>query len=389
MNSSTRKTKVIVFGIAFWYPLAGVTWQFLHYLIGLRRLGCDLYYVEDCPRMVYDPALNDFSMDAGNNLAAVVPSLERHGFAGRWAFRGIDGRCHGMSETQLAQLYEDADACLNVTGAHELRDEHLSIPRRIYVETDPVATQVLAAAGHEKTIAQLSAHHVLFSYGENIGAPDCLLPASRFAWLPARQPVVFDLWRQDDAIGGEAYTTVATWRNPGKDIVYKGEQYRWSKDSEFARFLDLPACTRAKLEIATRVDEVTAGLLRGRGWNLADSLVVSRMPDEYRRYIRHSRGEFTVAKDQNVRLRSGWFSDRSCCYLAAGRPVITQETGFSKFLPTGQGLFAFRTMDEILTAIDKIESNYPVACRAAREIAAEYFSAEKVLSKLLSTAGLA
>ena len=142
-----RRGKVIVFGILFWYPLAGVTYQFLHYLIALRRLGYDPYYVEDSGRWVYDPRLNDLSPDAAGNIAAVVPALEAHGFAGRWAFRGHypGGRCYGMSEEQILRLYREADAFLNVTGAQEIRDEHLACPRRIYVESDPFASQVKAA----------------------------------------------------------------------------------------------------------------------------------------------------------------------------------------------------------------------------------------------------
>src|SRR5436309_3228049 len=161
------KGKIIVFGILFWYPLAGVTYQFLHYLIGLRRLGYDPYYIEDSGRWVYDPGLNDLSPEAGNNIAAVAPILEAHGFADRWAFRGNypDGRCYGMTEGQLLQLYREADAFLNVTGAQEIREEHLACPRRIYVESDPFAAQVKLAMGEESVIAALEAHDGHFSFG--------------------------------------------------------------------------------------------------------------------------------------------------------------------------------------------------------------------------------
>src|SRR5215471_14918048 len=166
------KGKIIVFGILFWYPLAGVTFQFLHYLLGLRRLGFDPYYIEDSGRWIYDPDLNDLSPDANRNIAAVQPILEAHGFAGRWGFRGHyeGGRCYGLSEEQILRLYLEADAFLNVTGAQELREEHLTCPRRIYVETDPVASQVKIAQGDAETIAALSAHHCHFSFGENLGA---------------------------------------------------------------------------------------------------------------------------------------------------------------------------------------------------------------------------
>ncbi|HEY5742180.1 MAG TPA: hypothetical protein VIS99_06530, partial [Terrimicrobiaceae bacterium] len=383
--------KIIVFGIMFWYPLAGVTYQFLHYLIGLKRLGYDVYYIEDSGRWIYDPVKFEFSPDATRNISAVAPILENYGLAGRWAFRGNyeGGRCYGMSQEQILRLYREADAFLNVTASQELREEHMAIPRRIYVESDPFATQIKVAQGDEPTLAALDAHDIHFSYGENLGAPDCTVPVKRYQWLPTRQPVALDFWENPfPASSTAAYTTIATWRNRNKDIVWQGEKYYWTKDREFARFIDLPNRRPAKFELAVVVDAETERLLRSNGWSLVDSLPISTDVNKYRAYIQRSRGEFTVAKDQVVRPITGWFSDRSACFLAAGRPVITQETGFSKYLPTGKALFGFLTMDDILAAIDAIESDYLGASRVAREIAAEYFAAEKVLSSLMERAGL-
>ncbi len=384
------KMKVIVFGILFWYPLAGVTYQFLHYLIGLRRLGYDVYYVEDSGRYVYDPEINDFSPDASGNIRAIAPILEAYGFRDRWAFRGHypGGTCYGMSEGELLRLYREADACLNVTGAQELREEHMTIPRRIYVESDPFACQVKVASGDEATIAALGAHHVLFSFGENLGADDCLAPIQRFQWLPTRQPVVMDLWDAPMQSGGSRYTTITTWHNEGKEVMYQGEKYYWTKDREFMRFIELPRLCSAPFEIALGRDEALWRMLEGYGWHPVDSLPVSRDIESYRQHIQGSRGEMTVARDQYVRPRTGWFSDRSACYLASSRPVITQETGFSKYLPTGQGLFGFATMEEILAAVEAIEKDYLGNCQAAMDIAQEYFAAEKVLASLMARAGL-
>ena len=383
------KTKIIVFGILFWYPLAGVTYQFLHYLNGLRRLGYDPYYIEDSGRWVYDPRLNDLTPDAAGNVGAVAPILEAHGFAGRWAFRGAypDGRCYGMDEAAILELYRDADAFLNVTGAQEIRDEHLVCPRRIYVESDPFATQVRVAQGDAATIAALDAHDTHFSFGENIGAPDCGVPVERYRWLPTRQPVDLDLWASATP-PGDAYRTITTWHNKGKNIVYRDEVYYWTKDREFEGLLDLPRRAPVPFELATGVDETTRGCLLAHGWRQVDSVEVSRDPERYRSYIQGSRAEFTVARDQYVRPNTGWFSDRSACYLAAGRPVITQETGFSKFLPTGEGLFTFRSQDDIVAAVEEIERDYERQSRTAREIAAECFAAEKVLDSLLQRAGV-
>jgi hypothetical protein len=387
-----RGPVVVVFGIAFLYPLAGVTWQFLHYLVGLRRLGFDPYYVEDSSRWVYDPSRGDFTPDPARNIAAVLPALEAHGFGDRWACRvhALDGRCYGLDVERLRAVYREATATLNVTGAQEVREDHLTGARRLYVETDPVAAQLGVAEGDPKTLEQLGAHDVLFTFGENLGCPECGVPVERFTWLPTRQPVVLDFWPPAPPTAGAAYTTIATWRHH-KDRVFRGETYHWSKEREFVKILDFPHRCPAPLELALDIapDAADAGpLLRAHGWRVVPAGDVSRDVATYRDYIRGSRGELTVAKDQNVRLRSGWFSDRSATYLAAGRPVITQETGFSNVLSSGRGLFGWRDVQDILAAVDAIESDYEGHARAAREIADGYFTAETVLASLLERAGL-
>lgn len=384
------KGKIIVSGILFWFPLAGVTCQFLHYLIGLRRLGYDPYYVEDSSRWIYDPRLRELSPDPTNNLAMVVPALEAHGFGDRWAFRGNSpshSSCHGLTESALDHLYREADVFINVCGAQEIREQHNRIKRRIYVETDPVVTQIRVAQGDPATIAMLDAHDTHFTFGENFYRPDCKVPLTRYQWKTTRQPVVLELWNSQGA-PGDTYTTIAAWRNTAKDIVYNGETYCWSKDREFQKFIDLPSRRSVPLGLALEADAGVRQLVEAHGWRWFDGSEVSRTWETYRDFIQRSRGEFTVAKDQNVRLRSGWFSDRSACYLASGRPVITQETGFSNILPTGEGLFGFSTMDDILHALDRIESDYDRSSRSAREIAAEYFDAEKVLRNLIREAQL-
>jgi hypothetical protein len=284
------------------------------------------------------------------------------------------------------ELYREADAFLNVTGAQEIRDEHMKVPRRIYVESDPVAMQILIAKKDDKAVSTLAAHTKHFSFGENLGASDCGVPVERFEWLPTRQPVVLDLWAPTET-GSDSYTTVATWRNEGRDIEWNGTTFYWSKDREFMKILDLPSRTPASLELAISEDEVLSMLIE-HGWKIANAAKVSRDVETYRDYIRGSRGEFTVAKDQNIRLRSGWFSDRSACYLAAGRPVISQDTAFGNVLPTGAGLFSFLTMEDVVRALEIIESDYAAHRQAALDIAREYFAAEKVVGSLMERAGL-
>ena len=194
--------------------------------------------------------------------------------------------------------------------------------------------------------------------GENYGKPDCKMPLlERFPFKPTRAPVVLDFW-QSCLEPGPDFTTIGNWNQDHKrhDVVLDGERYTWSKHHEFLKFLDLPARSGQSFELALSsrsLGETDRRLLEEKGWKIRDALELSSDLDVYRRYIAQSRGEYTVAKDQNVRLRSGWFSERSAQYLAAGRPVITQETGFSNILPTGQGLFAFSTVEELVGAVGR------------------------------------
>jgi hypothetical protein len=386
-------------------PLAGVTWQFAHYLEGFRRLGLDVYYVEDTGAWPYDPDKNTVTDDCSYAVSYLGEVMAWYGFADRWAYRAADGRIFGLPESRVARLLEEADALVNITGSTPLRAEHQRVPVRIYLETDPVLPQIEVAKGNPSQIELLAAHTHHFTYGENLGSSDCGVPIERFVYRPTRQPVVVDWWAQPMASPSPCFTTMANWRQSGKDIEWNGETYTWSKHHEFLKLIDLPRQTAQPLELALALksavndgddgwmleddeDVEAVRLLRSYGWRVTNGLSLSQTPVPYRDYIVGSRGEFTVAKDQNVRLRSGWFSDRSACYLAAGRPVITQDTGFGARLPTGEGLFAFNTMDEILAAIDAINADYARHHRAARAIAEEYFSAETVLARLLEDAGL-
>jgi hypothetical protein len=390
-----RGPTVVVLGTLGRLPFAGTAWQALHYLEGLRRLDCDIYYVEDTGEWPYDFERNTVSEDCSYTIGYISRLASWCGLSERWAYRAASqgGRIHGLSERRLAELFGEADILINLTGATLLRDEHLRVPVRIYLETDPVVPQIEVAKGRRRTIDLLGAHTHRFTYGENLGRPDCGVPLGRFVYQPTRQPVILDWWAAAAArpprqaawqADSGAFTTVANWKQDGKDVEWRGETYTWSKHHEFLKLLDLPKRTAQPLELAlSAADGEAIRLLASHGWRTADAMSLSKDIGPYRDYILTSRGEFTVAKDQNVRLRSGWFSDRSACYLAAGRPVVTQETGFSSVLPTGRGLFAFRTIDEILAAFDEIASDYSSHRRAAREIAAAYFSADGVIRRLI------
>ena len=406
----SSKLRLIVMGILGRTPLAGVSWQVLHFLEGFRRLGHDIYYIEDTGGWAYHPLRTNTDHESEDayeiNLQYAVSHVARvmssHGLQDRWAYRSrLDDRTFGLSETQVSNAFENADALINLTGSTQLFEEHARVPVRIYLETDPVLPQIEVAQGNRKIIDLLSAHTHHFTYGENLGSPDCGVPVTRFKYLPMRQPIVLDWWTADaqpgSALNGRpktpsCFTTIAKWRQPGKDIDWNGETYSWSKHVEFLKFVDLPRRTEQEFELALawqdEKDQAAIPHLRSHGWRIIDAISLSLDIATYREYILRSRGEFTVAKDQNIRLRSGWFSDRSACYLAAGKPVVTQDTAFGNILPVGRGLFAFRNMEDILTAIDTIERDYDRHSRAAREIAQEYFATENVLRSLIETVGL-
>ena len=387
----SKKLQLVVLGIIGRDPLAGVAWQALHYLEGFRRLGHDVYYVEDT---------GVWADNCSDTVSYIGRLMDWCDLPDRWAYcaASLGGRCFGLSEYQLSRLFEKADALINVTASTLLRDEHLMVPVRVYLETDPGLPQIAVAKGNRKAIDLLNAHTHHFTYGENFGEPDCGLPVGPFNHCPTRQPIVVDWWsstsdratnKSFQATVQSRFTTVATWKESAKDIEWNGETYTWSKHHQFLKFIDLPRSTAQLLELALACGNLdTVRLLESHGWRIVDAIALSHDILPYRAYIVGSRGEFTVAKDQYTRLHTGWFSDRSACYLAAGRPVITQETGFSKFLPTGKGLFGFKTMEDILMAIDMIASDYKGNCLAARGIAIEYFAADNVLGSLIDRAGL-
>jgi hypothetical protein len=388
----SRKGKIIVTGMACHLPLPGVIYQVLHYLTGLRTLGYDVYYIEDTDRWAYDSAVGDVVPNATPNVTTVASVFDAHGFANRWAYRGewdTEG-CYGMDETQIRRLYQEADALLNVTG-QDIREEQLVCPRRVYIESDPFASQVRINQGDSAEIARISAHDTHFTFGENIGASDCAIPPTPFNWLPTRQPVDLAIWNPPPHLSRNAsrsFTTITSWVNHVDAVVHDGVPYYWQKDREFEKFIDLPLRSSAEFELASNGDADVRAMLGDNGWRHVSVDEVAQNSDDYRDYIWCSGAEFTVSRDQYVRPRTGWFSDRSACYLAAGRPVITQETAFSKFLPTGRGLFAFSSMEEILTATEAIRADYEGHSNAAREIATEYFAAEKVVGSLMDRAGL-
>ena len=390
---SKRGLQIVILGMMGRCPFGGQTWLYLNWLRGLHRLGHDVWYVEDDSVWPYDPVQNTITDDCAYAVRHISGCLERIGLDGHWAFRLADrmGACWGLSEKQLNELYRTCDALFNIVGATDLREEHLAAHYRVYVECDPVTAELRLANGDEHTRTAFALHNALVTYGENYGAPDCGVPLNGLHYAKTRQPIDLDLWPMSWQPEARYFTTIGNWKQEGADVAYAGQTYRWSKHHEWERFLDLPRRTAQPFEAALKIDDAgDRARLQAHGWKVVSPLPMSLdVFGDYPAYFRRSRAEWTVAKDQNVRLRSGWFSERDACYLACGKPVIAQDTGFSNILPTGEGLFAFSTMEQVLAAIDAINSDYRRHCVAARALAEEYFEARKVAARLLADLGLA
>ncbi len=408
----TSRLRIVVTGLIAQHPLlGGVTWDYLQYVLGLARLGHDVYYVEDSGQWPYTPgggpSGNDWiAYDPASTVAHLANVMARFGLEDRWAYRfPVKPRWFGLSAAKRRAVIESADLLLNVSGTLRRPADYRGAKRLVYIDSDPVFTQVKLALprGQRKFRKRVDAHDIHFSFGEALSQA---VPDTGRRWRPTRQPIVLSEWTHA-VTPRDAFTTVMSWTSY-RPLTYAGQTFG-QKDVELARFLDLPArVSPTTLEIALNRTQhadwetgtlgassdavagsrrpTAAELLGRRGWHVADAAEVARDLDSYRRYIQSSKAEWSVAKGGYVRGQAGWFSCRSACYLAAGRPVVVQDTGFGSVLPTGEGVLVFRTMEEAIAAIREVESDYGRHAKAARAIAEEYFDSDKVLSRLIADA---
>ena len=384
----TRGARVIVAGYFVRFPIGGYVWQALHYLLGFARLGCEVLFYEDSAYypLAYDPRSGTSGENYAFGVRRLREVLDEFGFAGRWAFWDVArNEFHGLSKEETHRHFAEADVLVNVAGVNRLGEWRLP-SARIYLDIDPAFTQIRLENKDAMLRGLLAEHNLFFTFGENVGTSRSPLPTGGLEWRPSRPPVVCDLWdgAPPPAVDA-AFTTVGKWDAAGRDVELGGVRYHWRKSLAWRKFLDLPARTGERFELAMDVEQVPRDLraLAAREWAVRSPTSVSADPFVYRRYIQASKGEFSAAKEVNVRLRSGWFSDRSACYLAAGRPVVTQDTGFGDVLPAGEGLFAYRTLDDAVAAVRAIMSEPERHSRAARRVAEDYFAARHVVEKLL------
>ena len=375
----------IILGAVFSLPpvSAGCAWNRLQYLLGLRRLGHEVLFVEEVKPQ--------WCVDAVGRRCAYLDSDNRRGFLDIMRRFDLTDHCcqiynggeatAGFTIGKLRDFAADADLLIDISG-HITTDFVLDGPRRrAYLDQDPVYTQ-LWRAEYGKDL-NLSRYDVFFTVGLNIGTPFSPIPDCEIVWHHTLPPIVLDLWPDVGETSGEHFTTVASLFGYS-DLCFRGEWYR-TKYQEFLRFADLPRRTDQGFEVLLKdFQEDDGGIrrLRDGGWRLGRSDLASDLL-AYRDYIAGSRGEIGITKGAYVKGRSGWFSDRTAAYLASGRPALAQSTGFERCLPTGSGLFSFDTLEQAVGAVDAINGSYVAHCRAAREFAEAYLDYRKVLPAML------
>jgi hypothetical protein len=385
--------RIVVAGLIGQYPVGGVTWDYIQYLLGLVALDHDVVYLEDSEQWPYNPIEGGSGCDATFNARYLANVMEHFGLGDRWAYRFPGGslptgetfpeRWFGLPDGRRQDAIADADLLINVSSGVGNPSRYRQVPRIAYVDTDPAFTQIRAVQD-ERFRAHLDAHDVLFTYGEC--ASDSV-PDTGHVWHPMRKPIAVAEWRPATP-HHDVFTTVLNWTSYG-DLTWNGLSYG-QKDSELLRFLDLPgriAPTEIELALGSGVSRrAPRELLLSHGWRLADPMRVCGDLEGYRGYIESSFGEWTVAKTGYVLGRAGWFSGRTACYLAAGRPVVVQDTGFAPVLPVGEGIVTFSSPDEAAAGVREVVGNWAKHARAARAIAEAYFDAGKVVGRLLDTA---
>jgi len=385
MSLRSRRLTILVAGMVAGTPgQGGATWAVLQYLLGLRRLGHRVVFVETVHTRDVRPPFEVLSRSQNARFAEAV--MDEFGFGSDWALvRSGRAETAGMSREALLEVAGTSDLLLNLGGTltHEPVIER--VPHRVFVDLDPGFTQIW----HEDEGLDMGfdAHDHFVTVGLAVGQVGCPIPTAGRKWFTSLPPVVLASWLPEHDVSAR-WTTVANWRSYGT-VNHKGLTYG-QKAHSWRDLVSVPARTGEAFEIALAIDpneRDDVASLRSNGWRLVDPANVAGTPDSYRRFVRQSKAEIAVAKSGYVHSRSGWFSDRSACYLSCGLPVVAQDTGFGRFLPTGEGLVPFATLLEACDAVNRVSRDYPTHRRAARRLAEELFDSDRVLTALLDQVG--
>jgi hypothetical protein len=381
------KLKVIVSGMVAGNPgQGGAAWAVLQYVLGLLQLGHDAYLIEPMSKERVVP--HSSSLESSHNAAYFMKIAREF---------GLEGRCSlileqtmqttGLPYGELRSIARNATVLLNISGMLQQEDLIENIPWRVYLDLDPAFNQLWHFS--QGIDMRFDAHNRFVTVGKAIGSPECLVPTCGVQWLTTFQPVVLEHWPMGRQIVYDGFTTVANWRGYGSiqhDGIFYGQKAHSLRD-----LIHLPMMSTEKFMLALAIhpdEHRDLNALASNGWILLDPATIVDTPARYRKFIGESKAEFGIAKAGYVASRCGWFSDRSACYLACGRPVLAQETGFSGYLPCGTGLFSFSNYDNALAAVESINSDYARQSKAARLIADEYFDSRRVISKLFDAIGL-
>jgi hypothetical protein len=374
---------IVASGFVAKYPHGGGVFSFvLQYVLGLRRLGCEVCWLE----LLWPQGADDHAL-----IRTFIKRLAEFGLEhefclmyfpqGEWPDAGPQRECYGMAQKEFDDYCRTTDLLLDLCASVRLPDLLAAVRRTAFIDLDPGFMQIWI---HQGALGSLP-HDLFFTVGQNIGHPSCPVPVGKTCWRTFWPLVDLDLWRYTEGNSRAPFSTVSQWWGY-PPVIYNEEEYDGAKRTEFLRFIDLPILTRHPFELALNIgpEEIAdRELLRKKNWNILDPYVVAGDFATYQQYVRRSCGEFSVAKPGYVKSRSGWFSDRTACYLAAGRPVLVQDTGVSAYLPTGHGVLTFSSLEEAVVGVEEIRRNYRLHSQAAREMAQEYFAAEKVLTKLI------
>jgi hypothetical protein len=387
------KTRIIVTGLVGLYPLGGVAWDYFQYFLGFARLGFDVFYYEDSWTWPYNPVERQFSADGTYSAIFIDDFVKTYAphLNEKWHYLHLHDKSFGMSQKDFNKVARTADLFLNISGACQVPDSLSPHCQKIFLDTDPGYNQIMLSERFswsdniESWCKSVLAHDQHFTYAENIHADNCLIPRMGLSWKTTRPMVVPNFWAHtgvDQAPDTAPLTTVMTWNGFKGKLMYKGVEYT-SKNGEFEKFITLPRYSPIPLKVAVGGNQPPIKRLRQHGWEIVDGPLTTLTAQGYQDFIAHSKGEFSIAKQVYVAMRSGWFSSRSACYLAAGRPVIVQDTGFSIILPVGEGLLSFCSLNEAVEAIEKLEGHYLKHQKVARAIAEDFFNSDKVLTRFI------
>ncbi|TMP98853.1 MAG: glycosyltransferase family 1 protein [Verrucomicrobia bacterium] len=375
--------KIIFAGTIGRSGLGGQAWASLQYLLGFRALGHEVFYLEDCGdcSWVYNWDKEEWTFELEYPAAYVRECLEPFGLGDRWIYRTNGGSAGAPLEEFLAFCAEADLLVMRAVPLWVWRREYDRPRRRIFLDVDPGFTQISIANGDKGLAEGIARCERRFTLGQRVGASDCPIPLVGGPWLKTLPPVFLPEW-QFVEIAASHFTSLMRWQG-FREATYLGVSYG-QRDKEFPDVLDLPRLTPQKFCIAQM--GIDPDLLKSHGWEVAPGEIVSRTPGTYRAFIQNSRAEFSVPKNGYVRMRGGWFSDRSVCYLATGRPVLIKDTGLTDWLPVGEGLLTFEDQDGAAAGVNRINQAYERHRRAARRLAENVFSTDRVLPALLGTA---